>query len=99
MTRLQRIFPFLAWPRRHLELLRGEALAGLTVGLMVIPQGIAYAGLAGMPLVSGIYASMLPAVVAILFSASRRLSVGPTALSCLLVGSSLASLAVPGSAE
>ena len=66
---LIRILPFLRWPRPSAALLRGEAMAGLTVGLMVIPQGVAYAQLAGMPLVTGIYASMLPALVAVLFSA------------------------------
>lgn len=99
MTRLQRCFPFLQWQRPNLALLQGEALAGLTVGLMVIPQGVAYAALAGMPLVTGIYASLLPALVAVLFGASQRLSVGPTALSCLLVSASLSGLAAPGSAE
>ncbi len=99
MTRLQRYFPFLQWPRPSAGLLRGEALAGLTVGLMVIPQGVAYAALAGMPLITGIYASMLPALVAVLFGASQRLSVGPTALSCLLVSASLTGMATPGSAE
>ncbi len=74
-------------------------MAGLTVGLMVIPQGVAYAALAGMPLVTGIYASLLPALVAVLFSASPRLSVGPTALTAVLVGASLAGLAEPGSAR
>jgi SulP family sulfate permease len=96
---LHRWFPFLAWPRPDAALLRSEMLAGLTVGLMVIPQGVAYAALAGMPLVTGIYASLLPALVAVLFSASTRLSVGPTALSCLLVGASLTGLAEPGSAR
>jgi len=99
MSRLQRLLPFLKWPRPNATLLRGEALAGLTVGLMVIPQGVAYAALAGMPLVTGIYASMLPALVAVMFSASTRLSVGPTALTCLLVGASLTGLAEPGSAR
>ena len=66
---------------------------------MVIPQGVAYAALAGMPLVTGIYASLLPALVAVLFSSSVRLSVGPTALSCLLISASLNNLAAPGSAE
>ncbi len=99
MAFVHRWFPFLAWPRPDAALLRGEVLAGLTVGLMVIPQGVAYAALAGMPLITGIYASMLPALVAALFSASTRLSVGPTALSCLLVGSSLTGLAEPGSAR
>lgn len=99
MTRLQHLLPFLNWPRPDLKLLRNEAVAGLTVGLMVIPQGVAYAALAGMPLQTGIYAAMLPALVAVLFSASTRLSVGPTALTCLLVSSSLSGLAPPGSAQ
>ncbi|MCM3563069.1 SulP family inorganic anion transporter [Hydrogenophaga intermedia] len=99
MTRWQRLFPFLQWPRPDAALLRGEALAGLTVGLMVIPQGVAYAALAGMPLIAGIYAALLPALIAVLFSASPRLAVGPTALTCLLVSASLTPLATPGSAE
>src|SRR3990167_2157939 len=99
MTRLHRFLPFLNWPRPTAALLRSEAMAGLTVGLMVIPQGVAYAALAGMPLITGIYASMLPALIAVLFSASVRLSVGPTALTCLLVRASLAGLAEPGSAQ
>lgn len=99
MSRLQRLLPFLNWPRLSPKLMRGEALAGLSVGLMVIPQGVAYAALAGMPLVTGIYAAMLPALVAVLFSASTRLSVGPTALTCLLIGTSLTGLAEPASAH
>ena len=91
--------PFLHWPRPDASLLRSEVFAGLSVGLMVIPQGVAYAALAGMPLVTGIYASLLPALVAVLFSASTRLSVGPTALTAMLVSASLAGMATPGSAE
>jgi SulP family sulfate permease len=94
-----RFFPFLNWPAPSLEFLRGEALVGITVGLMVIPQGVAYAALAGMPLVTGIYASLFPALIAVLFSASTRLSVGPTALTCLLVGTSLTGLAERSSPE
>ena len=97
--RADRVLPFLRWRRPSGALLKGELLAGLTVGLMVIPQGVAYAALAGMPLVTGIYASLLPALVAVLFSSSVRLSVGPTALSCLLISASLTGLAEPGSAE
>ncbi len=96
---MTRLLPFLEWPCPDAALLRGEALAGLTVGLMVIPQGVAYAALAGMPLITGIYAALLPALIAVLFSASPRLSVGPTALTCLLVSASLTPLATPGSAE
>lgn len=98
-SRLRALLPFLSWPRPTAQLLRSEALAGLAVGLMVIPQGVAYAVLAGMPPVTGIYASILPALVAVLFSASTRLSVGPTALSCLLISAGLTGLAQPGSAE
>lgn len=96
---LYRLFPFLSWPRPTLQLLRGEAMAGITVGLMLLPQGVAYAHLAGMPLITGIYASIIPAAVAILFSPSPRLGVGPTALSALLIGASLTGMAEPGSAQ
>lgn len=99
VNRLRAVLPFLNWPRPTAELLRSEALAGLAVGLMVIPQGVAYAVLAGMPPVTGIYASILPALLAVLFSASTRLSVGPTALTCLLVSAGLTGLAAPGSAQ
>ena len=97
--RLLRWLPFLAWPRPDRALLVNEASAGITVALMVIPQGVAYAALAGMPLITGIYAALFPALIAVLFSSSARLSVGPTALTSLLVGASLAPLAIPGSRE
>lgn len=96
---LSRRLPFLKWPRPTGQLLHSEIFAGLSVGLMVIPQGVAYATLAGMPLITGIYASLLPALVAVLFSASSRLSVGPTALTAMLVSASLNGMATPGSAE
>jgi len=95
---LARWLPFLAWPRPDAHLMRGEILAGLTVSLIIVPQSVAYAALAGMPLVTGIYASFLPALVAVLWSGSPRLSVGPTALTSLLVAASLSGLAEPGSA-
>jgi SulP family sulfate permease len=98
-SRLARWFPFLGWPRPDRATLRGELIAGLTVAMFVIPQGVAYAALAGMPLVTGVYASFVPALVGVLWSASARLSVGPTALTSLLIGASLAPLAIPGSAE
>ncbi len=96
---LQRLFPFLGWPKPDASLLKSDIIAGITITLMVIPQGVAYAALAGMPLVTGIYAAFLPALVAALWGSSVRLSVGPTALTCLLVGTSLAGLAAPGSAQ
>jgi sulfate permease, SulP family len=98
-SKLVKVFPFLSWPRLSLPLLKGEISAGVTVGLMMIPQAVAYAAVAGMPLVTGIYAALLPALVAAMWSSSARLSVGPTALTALMVGSALTGLAQPGSVE
>jgi SulP family sulfate permease len=69
------------------------------VAVVVVPQSVAYAGLAGMPLVTGLYAAFLPALAAALFSSSTRLSVGPSALTCVLIGASLVGMAEPGSAQ
>ncbi|MVQ29579.1 STAS domain-containing protein [Ramlibacter sp. MAH-25] len=96
---LSRWLPFLRWPRPDAGLLRGEVTAALTVAVVMIPQSVAYAGLAGMPLVTGLYATFLPMLAAVLFSSSTRLSVGPSALSSVLVGASLLGLAEPGSAQ
>src|SRR3954462_7555690 len=97
MPDLRHWFPFLRWPRPDAALLRNEVGAALTVALVMIPQSVAYAGLAGMPLVTGLYATFLPALVAVLFSSSTRLSLGPSALTSVLVGASLVGLAQPGS--
>lgn len=96
---LKQWFPFLAWPRLNPAMARDEMLAGVTIGLMLLPQGVAYAALAGMPLVTGIYAALLPSLVAVLWGASPRLGVGPTALTSLLIGASLVGMAEPGSAQ
>ncbi|MET0311691.1 MAG: SulP family inorganic anion transporter, partial [Burkholderiaceae bacterium] len=97
--RLRNWFPFLSWPRLTPALARNEVMASLTVAVVMVPQSVAYAGLAGMPLVTGLYATFLPALFAVLFSRSTRLSVGPSALSSVLVGASLVGLAEPGSAQ
>src|SRR6476661_6789899 len=99
MSRLSHWLPFLRWPRPDAALLRGEAAAALTVAVVMVPQSVAYAGLAGMPLVTGLYATFLPMLAAVLFSSSTRLSVGPSALSSVLVGASLIGLAEPSSAQ
>src|SRR5438067_12791195 len=99
MTRAARWLPFVKWPRLTPALARSEAAAAITVALVMIPQSVAYAGLAGMPLIAGLYASFLPALVSVLFSASTRLSIGPSALSSVLVGSSLVGLAAPESPQ
>ena len=99
MPDFSRSLPFLNWPRPTAPLMRGEVSAGLTVALVMVPQSVAYAGLAGMPLITGLYAALLPPLVAVLFGSSTRLSVGPAALTCVLVGASLTGLAEPASPE
>jgi SulP family sulfate permease len=99
MDFLNRFLTFKHWPRLSLDLARGELLAGFTVALVMVPQAVAYAGLAGMPLVTGLYACLLPALFAVLFGSANRLSVGPAALTCVLIAASLNGLAEPGSPE
>ena len=96
---MQRFLTFRHWPRLSTDLARTEVLAGLTVALVMVPQAVAYAGLAGMPLVTGLYACLLPALLAALLGSASRLSVGPAALTCVLIGASLTGLAEPGSAD
>lgn len=99
MAFIEKFFTFRTWPRLTATLARTEVLAGLTVALVMIPQAVAYAGLAGMPLVTGLYACLLPALLAVLFGSANRLSIGPAALTCVLIGASLTGMAEPGSAE
>jgi len=73
--------------------LRGDLSAGLTVGVMLIPQGMAYALIAGLPPIYGLYASLAPLVVYALFGSSRQLAVGPVAMVSLLVATAVGPLA------
>lgn len=95
---LLRIFPFLGWFKGYdMASLRADAIAGLTVALVLIPQSMAYAQLAGMPPYYGLYASFLPPLVAALFGSSRQLATGPVAVVSLMTSASLAPLATAGS--
>ncbi len=95
----RRLFPFLRWPRPSTETLRRDAWAGITVGLVLVPQSLAYATLAGMPAHTGLYAALLPALIGVLWGSSALLSVGPVALTSLLVYGALAPMAQPGSGQ
>ena len=99
MAYIKKFLTFRDWPRLTAALARTEVLAGLTVALVMVPQAVAYAGLAGMPLVTGLYACLIPALLAVRFGSANRLSVGPAALTCVLIGASLTGMAEPGSAE
>jgi SulP family sulfate permease len=81
---------------RH-ALLAGDLSAGAVVAMMMIPQGMAYALVAGLPPVAGIYASILPPVLYAVFGSSMTQSVGPMAIVALMTGAALAPLAAPGS--
>ena len=98
MTMLYRILPFLSWFRHYsMNNLRIDALSGLTVALVLIPQSMAYAQLAGLPAYYGLYASFLPPMIAALFGSSRQLATGPVAVVSLMTAASLEPLATAGS--
>ena len=95
---LKKIFPFVRWVDGYsFSGLRTDAMAGLTVALVLIPQSMAYAQLAGLPAYYGLYASFLPPMVAALFGSSRQLATGPVAVVSLMTFASLAPLASAGS--
>ena len=92
--------PWKAWRHRvNRASLRQDALAGLTGALIVLPQGIAYAAIAGLPPEYGLYCAIGPAVVAALFGSSWHLVSGPTAAISIVVFSALTPLAAPGSPQ
>jgi SulP family sulfate permease len=97
-SRLGRVLPFLRWwPRVNRETVRADAVAGLIGAVIVLPQGVAFAILAGLPPQYGLYAAMVPAVVAALFGSSWHLVSGPTNVISIFLFASLAPLAEPGS--
>jgi SulP family sulfate permease len=95
MTSFKAWLPFLKWPRLTPQLFRNEWTAGFSVALLMVPQSVAYAALAGMPLVTGLYAALLPAIVGVMWGGSSRLSIGPSALTCVLISASLTGMAEP----
>ena len=82
---------------RNLETLKVDILAGITVALVLVPQSMAYAQLAGLPAYYGLYASFLPPMVAAIFGSSRQLATGPVAVVSLMTAASLEPIAALGS--
>ncbi len=98
---LYRIFPFLEWvpELRHWSVMRGDLIAGLTVAMLFIPQSMAYAHLAELPVYVGLYAAFIPPIIAALFGSSRFLSTGPVPITSLLTAVAMIPMAVSGSSE
>lgn len=99
LSHLLRWLPFLSWQRPTLSSLGADARAGIAVGLVLVPQSVAYAVLAGMPPITGLYAALIPALVGVLWGSCQQLGAGPTALTSMLVAGSLAGLASVGSPQ
>jgi len=93
-----RIFPFLNWFKHYTASdLRADLLSGLTVALVLIPQSMAYAQLAGLPVYYGLYAAFLPPMIGALFGSSHQLATGPVAVVSLMTATALEPLATAGS--
>jgi SulP family sulfate permease len=89
-----RVLPLLGWLRHyHRGLLRHDLVAGLTVAVMLVPQSMAYAALAGLPPQAGLYAAVVPLLVYALLGSSGSLAVGPVAITALMTGAALGPLA------
>ena len=93
MNWITKIFPFLLWIKdlKNPKVLKADALAGITVALVIIPQSMAYAQLAGLGPQYGLYASFFPVMIAALMGSSRQLSTGPVAVVSLLTAAALGS--------
>jgi SulP family sulfate permease len=97
---LSRFIPALDWGSNYdRSNLSGDLNAGITVGVMLIPQGLAYALIAGLPPIYGLYAALVPIVVYAFFGTSGQLAVGPVAMVSLLVATGVGELASQGSEE
>ena len=97
---LAKFFPFLRWwPTVNRRTTRDDLLAGITGALIVLPQGVAFATIAGLPPQYGLYAAMMPAVIAALFGSSWHLVSGPTTAISIAIFAAMSHAAEPGSAE
>ena len=99
MRQLTRIFPFLGWFPMPRADVRADVVAGITVALVLVPQSMAYAQLAGLPAQYGLYTAFLPVLVGALWGSSGQLATGPVAVVSLLTAAALTPIAAQGSAQ
>lgn len=95
---MKKWIPILEWlPKYNVkENLRADIIGGLTVGIVLIPQGIAYALIAGLPPIYGLYTALLPQFMYLMFGTSQRVAVGPVAMDSLIVAAGISTLAIGG---
>ncbi len=96
---IKTLFPFLRWFPLSRSGLRADLIAGITVALVLVPQSMAYATLAGLPVVYGLYASFIPVIVASLWGSSNQLHTGPVAMLSLMSAAAIMSFATPGTTD
>ena len=97
---MKKIFPILDWILKYKpEYFKNDLVAGITVAILLIPQGMAYALIAGLPPVYGLYAALTPQIVYTIMGTSRQLAVGPVAMDSLLVAAGLGTLSIVGTAD
>lgn len=95
-----RFMPFLRWwPMVNRSTIKADVIAGLTGAVIVLPQGVAFALIAGLPPIYGLYSAMVPPIIASLFGSSYHLISGPTTAISIVVFATVSELATPGSAE
>ena len=100
LTRLASFMPVFDWGRRYdRDALGNDLVAAVIVTIMLIPQSLAYALLAGLPAETGIYASIAPIILYAIFGTSRALAVGPVAVVSLMTAAAIGKRAAPGSPE
>ena len=98
MKTLKRLIPILDWlPNYKGTLFLGDLIAGVTVAIVLIPQGIAYALIAGLPPIYGLYCALIPQVIYAIFGSSRQVAIGPVAMDSLIVATGVSTLALTGS--
>ncbi|SEB98675.1 sulfate permease, SulP family [Tenacibaculum sp. MAR_2009_124] len=98
MKLIKKLIPIFSWlPNYQKEYLQNDVIAGITVAIVLIPQGIAYALIAGLPPIYGLYSALIPQVVYAVFGSSRQVAIGPVAMDSLIVATGVSTLALVGS--
>ena len=98
MKLLKQLIPILEWlPNYKSSQFRGDFIAGITVAIILIPQGIAYALIAGLPPIYGLYCALVPQIMYAIFGSSRQVAIGPVAMDSLIVATGVSTIALTGS--